>query len=235
MPKQIYISTTVDAIEREVIYTRAALLAQDESKALLERTDSWLEKVEQLRAAEKKLRMREAEVEASRITANQRLNETVTEFGDYLWLQVRKDKASPNWTRFFSNTISYFLRQPLADRVAAVRGWLSIDNNAALDTYKARLERWQKAAQKALEDDAEVSTLRSNKASLRQQIAHALTNERDALHDALSAIARESNFSRGWADAFFAVTVRKTKDESDAPKEPASSDQGTDQPVRPAA
>jgi hypothetical protein len=115
--------------------------------------------------------------------------------------------------------VSKFVRQRLSTQVERVRGWLQ-SSDALVETHRKPLDTWSKAAGDALVQTRAVAVVRGEARIAREELAEDPTRERDGLHDALSAIARERKLPREWPDLFFRVKSRSAGEE--APEEPAA-------------
>lgn len=146
------------------------------------------------------------------VTANARLDTVCAVFGDRLFLAVGKDRKSKRWLQFFKVPVCSFVRQALATQVATVRGWLAEGDDELLDKHRKELERWATAADDALvKTRGSAAQRRGQLWQRREELADALTRERDSLHEALSAHARERNLPRSFADAFFRRSTRRRR------------------------
>jgi hypothetical protein len=215
MPRKLTPTMTFDALEYEVRFTTAALLADPDSLTLADRTDLWIDRIDAARSSDRQARTAVANSDAARQVAGERLRRRCTAFGDDLYLAVGKDRKSPRWLQFFPRPVSDFVRQPRGRLVQAVRGWLS-STDSVLEPHRPDLERWSQAADRANVDTSAVSIVRGTARQTRGALAQELTRERDSLHDELSAIARERGLPRDWPDMFFRVEVRKAEAEEES-------------------
>jgi hypothetical protein len=164
--------------------------------------------VDDARAAERKARIAVAEADAQRTVANSRLDQACVRFGDDLFIAVGKDKASSRWTKFFSSAVSRFVRQALPKQVQSVKGWLEAGSDPVLQTHKKDLSKWSDAADAALTKTRGTAVARGDAWEKREEMADSLTRERDGLHEALAACARDKGLPRTWPDTFFRVERR---------------------------
>ncbi|MRG95188.1 hypothetical protein [Polyangium spumosum] len=208
-PRKIQPTQPLDEVDGEVFFTRSGLKADPDAYDLLPLTDGWLAKVDVVRMKERAAREAQADADAARIVANGRLDAACERFGDDLYLAVKKNRSSARWTQFFSSTrtVSKFVRQALPKQVTRVIGWLD-SKDPVLDKHRADLEPWAKAADAAIAQTAAVSTVRGEVRIGREELAADLTRERDELHDALTARARERGLPRDWAGQFFRKVSR---------------------------
>ncbi|MDI1477540.1 hypothetical protein [Polyangium sp. y55x31] len=206
-PRKIVPTQPLDETDAEVFYTRSCLKGDPDACDLLPLTDTWLAMVDAVRVKERAAREAQADADAARIIANGRLDAACARFGDDLWLAVNKNRSSARWTQFFSSTVSKFVRQALPKQVARVRGWLE-SKDPVLDKHRAHLEPWVNAAGAAIARTAAVATVRGEARISREELAGNLTRDRDGLHDALTARARERGLPRDWADQFFRKVSR---------------------------
>jgi hypothetical protein len=209
MPRMILGTMTIDDMEDEILFTMAALEADPDAKAALPHTDGWLPRVDGLRSESRKLRLLVGKTSAAKVVANVRLDAACAALGDVQLLAVNKNRESPRWKKFFPETVSAFQRQPLADQVTAVLGWLSATDEPALEQHRDNLTHWAKMARAAVDATAQQHILRANLQQARDAHAQQLTADRDKLHDLLSDIARDQGLGRTWPDTFF----RSGKDE----------------------
>lgn len=209
MPRKLLATMTLDAMEDEVLFTDAALRADPDAAALADRATPWLERIDTARPHDRRVRTAAAHSDASRQVAGDRLRRTCVAFGDDLYLAVGKNRKAPRWLQFFPRPVSRFVRQPRVVLVKAVRGWLT-SQDPVLGRYRTDLERWSQSADLALVETSAVAIVRGDAHQTRDALAVELTQERDQLHDDLSAIARERGLSREWPDMFFRVVTAKT-------------------------
>lgn len=212
MPHQLDAVMTLDDFEDEILFTRAALQADPDATDFLPNTQDWLGRVDAVRAKERKAREVIANTDATRAVTNVRLDKACVSLGDDLLASVKKDRTSARWRQFFRDLpVSQFIRQALDRQVSTVRGWLGASQDPVLEKHRAELERWTQAAEAALDRTRGSSAIRGEAWVGREELAEALTRERDGLHDALSGRARERDLPRDWADLFFRVERRSKK------------------------
>lgn len=208
MPRKIPDDITFDDAEHEVIFTRAALAADPDAEGFLSMTDGWMPIIDEVRTAERKARIAVAEADAQRTVANSRFDQACVRFGDELFIAVGKDKTSPRWTKFFPSAVSRFVRQALPKQVQSVKGWLEAGTDPVLQTHKPELSKWSTAADAALTKTRATAVARGDAWEKREEMADSLTRERDGLHEALAAHARDKGLPRTWPDTFFRVERR---------------------------
>jgi hypothetical protein len=204
MPREIRPETTLDAVEDEILYTRAALTADPDASDLLPLTDDWLPRLDETRALDRAVRIQAAEVDALRGVANGRLDAACTRFGDQLYLAVGKDRTSPRWTMFFKVAVSKFVRLALPQQVLTVQGWFAAADPVLAD-HRAELERWVTAADGALVRERGLAVARGENWQRRAELCEGLTRGRDGLHAALVERSQERGLDRGWPGVFFRV------------------------------
>jgi hypothetical protein len=202
MPRAIHPNTPLDAVEEEILYTRAALDADEDAREFLPQTDAWLPDLDKLWEQERDLRHARALASAKRAIANQKLDRACTAFGDDLLRAVNKDRSSPRWATFFPASASQFVRTPLPKQLQAVRAWLT-SADPALSAHRAELERWSQAAQEALDLGANLAVKRGALWQAREELAHDLTAARDGLAGLLAVRSQERLLGRDWAATFF--------------------------------
>jgi hypothetical protein len=208
MPRKLLATMTLDDMEDEVLFTDAVLHADPDAAALADRAAAWIDRIDAARPHDRRARTAAAHSDASRQVAVDRLRRACVAFGDDLYLAVGKNRKSPRWLQFFPRPVSRFVRQPRAALVKAVRGWLT-SQDPVLGRYRADLERWSQNADQALVETSAVAIVRGDAHQTRGTLAVELTQERDQLHDHLSAIARERSLPREWPDMFFRVETAK--------------------------
>jgi hypothetical protein len=218
MPRKVPDDITFDDAEQEVIFTRAALAADPDAEGFLPMTDGWMGLVDEARTAERKARVMAAEADAQRTVANSRLDQACVRFGDELFLDVSKDKTAPRWTKFFSHAVSRFVRQALPKQVQVVKGWIEAGSDPVLQKHKKDLSKWSDAADAALTKTRATAVARGDAWEKRAEMADSLTRERDGLHEALAAHARDKGLPRAWPDTFFRVERRGSGAETEAPE-----------------
>jgi hypothetical protein len=217
MARKLTPQLTLDALEDEVLFTRAALKSDEHTQDLLSMTDSWLGLIDAVRASDRQLRERIADVDASRMLANEYLDLACTAFGDELYLDVDKDRTSRRWLQYFSMPVSRFIRQALSAQVATVKGWLGLPlgTDPLLDQHRELLQSRVDRADKASTDTRGLTPLRGTLWQQRTQLAESLTQSRDELRDVLGQRARELKLGRTWPDAFFKQAVSTDEKEQD--------------------
>jgi hypothetical protein len=223
MPRQIPPTITLDDAEDEVLFTTATIKADPDAKEFLPMTSGWLALIDSARARDRAARQAQAEADAARVIGNDRLDRACVQFADELFLAVGKDRSSARWLQFFTQSVSKFVRQRLSTQVERVRGWLQ-SSDTVLEAHRKPLDTWSKAAGDALVQTRGVAVVRGEARMAREELAEDLTRERDGLHDAMSAIARERKLPREWPDLFFRVQSRSAGEE--APEAPAAAPSG---------
>lgn len=202
MPHAITPTTSFDAIEDEILFTRAALRADPDAKDLLPATDGWLSLLEPARAKDRACRESVANTTAARVIANGRLDASCAAFADDLFRAVGKDRSASRWTQFFSGSVTKFVRQALPKQVATVLGWLGGSKDPALEPHRAELDTWSKAASDAIVQTRGTALVRGEAHQAREELASELTRER--------------NLPRDWADLFFVQQGRARRDRAAA-------------------
>ncbi|UJR86131.1 hypothetical protein [Sandaracinus amylolyticus] len=201
MPRKIKADESLDTLEEEVLFTHAALEADEDAADLVTDTEGWLALVDAQRARERAARIAEAGASAHRTVANARLDDACRDFGNRLALEA--EPTSARWTRFFNRQVSRWVVQRLVTQIAGVRGWLTITGDALLETHRPALTRWSDAAQAALDRTAASAQVRGAARVGREELALDLTRERDGLHAALVTRAAERGLPRDWPARFF--------------------------------
>lgn len=218
MPRKISADMPFDDIENEIFETRSALKADPDAVDLLPLTNDWLALVDQARAKDREARIAFHDATAARVVANHRLDKACGEFGDELYLAVKKDTSAPRWVQFFTTAVSTFVRQRLDKQTAKVRSWLDAQlDDAVLNKHRAQLDTWNTPAENAIKQTNAVALVRGTARVAREQMAEDLTRERDGLHEALAQRARERGLGRDWPNLFFRTETRK---KDDRPEEP---------------
>lgn len=202
---------TFDSFEDDVMFTRAALSADENAADLLPLTDDQLPQIDEVRSFDRNARQQIANIDASRTVANTNLDIHCTAFGDSLYLSCNKDRSSTRWTQFFREQVSRFTRQRLTDQVRRVLGWLQTSTDETLEAHRTNLTKWAQAADVALNSTEGQSGVRAQVWQRREVLAKSLTDARDNLHATLLQRAQQRKLPRDWADSFFRV-VRKGED-----------------------
>lgn len=192
-----------DDIEDEVFFTRAAVLADPDAEDLVWITDGWIPRLDGVRVSTRDVREAAMATNARRAVANARLDGVCTEFGDELFLSCGKDREAPRWRGFFHLPVSRFIAIGLAEQVQRIQGWLSEAKDAVLEKFREPLTFWSDRAAGALVEGRAIGLKRGAAWQSREEHAEALTADRDALYEALSARARERGLARDWPQAFF--------------------------------
>lgn len=208
MPREIKPAETLADIRLEIDYTRARLEDEPETEALASRTDEWLEKVDEAEVLAKAVAREQARVYAAQTGANRSLDAAVTDFADDLLRAVNKDRTSARWLGIFRKSPSEFNRQDFAIQTSAVRGWLTDPQDEVLVAHNGPLAAAALRSESALKREAALPARRGGLWQKREALAAYLTEQRDALHDDLSAIGRAKKLDRSWANTFFRVLPR---------------------------
>lgn len=193
----------LDDMEEAIEFSRAAVLADLKNAAdLIDHLNDWDEGLPELRAQQKAVRFGRIRRDARRQVANEYVDHYSIQFGDHLKLKVNKDLTSTEWKRFFGDTPSRFIKRPLGEQVATIRGWLTT-NHPTLEPYKAELTFWTDKADEVLQDDATSRQATADFHQARAAFAKRLTAKRDALYRLLCERAEERGLGRDWPLAFF--------------------------------
>ncbi len=207
MPRKLDARMTLDATEDEILYTSAALEADPDAKDLVASTSGWLPALDKVRARDRDVRQGAAKADATRAVSNVRLDHSVVDFGDDLHAAVKKDHSAPRWLTFFKVAVSIFVKSALPREVETVKGWLGV-KDAVLEKHRAPLTQWSTAAENAIVATRALGPRRGEVWQAREELADALTRERDGLHAALTQRANERTLPREWANTFFRVELR---------------------------
>lgn len=211
MPKQFTVDTTLDEMEHQSLFTRAALRADPDAQDLRGETEYWLPAIDEVRRRERERREVVADTDAQRIVANARLDIATTDFGRALFDDLRHNRESPRWKQFFRRVPSELIRQPLRNQVTLVRAWLTSGTDHVLDMHRGELAHWADAADQALVATDGTALIRGQTQIARMELAEYLTSRRDALHRRLGEIAAERGLPRSWPNSFFYVAPRRKK------------------------
>lgn len=209
MPYVIDPSMTLDVIEEDVLYTRAALQADPDAADLLPMTDDWLGWVDSARKVEREAREAEVNADALRGVANARLDGACTAFADELEHALKKDRSAPRYKQFFADPASVFVRKALSAQITTVKGWLKVSKDEVLTRHKDGLERWSNSASAALEATAGTALVRGRSWIAKEQLCEDLTRARDGLHHALTGRGHQRMLPRGYANVFFRSSYRR--------------------------
>ena len=214
MPAKILAFDTLDTIENEVLFTRAALKADEDANDLISETDPWYALVDEARRKDREFRTSDMEATAGRAVANVRLDAACLAFGNDL-LHTVGDRTRPRFVGFFPIAPTRWVKQPFDKQIIAVRGWLSITGDAVLDQHRAALDKHVQSAEASRLATAALAPKRGLNWEMRSELADTLTRARDGLHRALAERAEERNLPREWPNAFFRI------EERNPPPEPA--------------
>ncbi len=207
MPRKLDARMTLDEFEDEVLFTGAALDADPDAKELVASTAGWLPLLDKVRAKDREVRQAAAKADASRAVSNTRLDHSCVEFGDELHNAVNKDHSSARWLSFFKAAVSIFIKWALPREVDAVKGWLQV-KDPVLEKHRAPLTLWSPAADNAIVATRALGPRRGEVWQAREELADALTRERDGLHGVLTQRGHERKLPREWANAFFRMEHR---------------------------
>lgn len=227
MARKLATKMTLDDLESEVMYTISSLKADPNTPDLVSTTNDWIPWIDDVRALEREIRQLEADTDAARMVANRYLDTACITFGDDLYMAVGKDYNALRWTRFFSQSVSGFVRQGLGRQLSTVKAWLTVTDDDVLTSHRADLERWSHAVETALADTDALALKRGELRQRRETLAANLTAARDALERVLGERAAEKGLGRTWPKDFFKTTPsRSTKnatvaDDEDQPTETA--------------
>lgn len=222
MPRSLPGESTFDTLEEEVLYTEAALGADEDASDLLTATATWMARIDAARIADRAVRAEVVTVEALRQVADRRLDSGCSAFGDELYLSCGKDRESPRWRQFFPEPVSKFIRKALPAQVLSVQGWL-VSTDPVFLRHKTTLSKWVTAADSALVRSRSLTLRRGENRTKRDELCRALTAERDTLHAALVTRAVDRKLPRDWPDGFFRIHGRPSKEEDDKKSDAAQS------------
>ena len=203
MPRGLTSEMTLDTSESEAMFTLSMLRADPNTADLAPLAEGWQALIDPVRTFDRDFRQLEADTDAARITANQYLDSACVKFGDELYLAAGKDRSSSRWTKYFSGSVTEFVKQALSKQVSVVRGWLSASTDEVLEKHRPALEEWSAKADKALVDTEAVAVRRRDVWQQREALAASLTEQRDSLHRTLGERAKEKGLGRTWPDNFF--------------------------------
>ena len=208
MARAITEDFTFDEMENETLFSRAALRADPNASDFVLTTNPWLGFVASARAQDLAARTALQESTASRVIANQRLDETCRNVGRALSAELKNDRSSARWARIFGGTVDEFIHKPLAVQATACKSWLETDE-PVLAPFRADIALWANAAEAAIRATSDSGQVRGTALVGRESVAETLTRARDGLHAALVARANERNLPRDFADGFFILTPKK--------------------------
>jgi hypothetical protein len=209
MPRKIDANTTLDDMDDERFFTRAALRADPDAAEFLAQTDTWGDRIDEVRKLTRETLEAVANADAARAISNARLDSLCGRFGDELVLAVNKDRKHPRFMQFFRGTsVKAFCMQAFGRQLLAVRAWAGITDDV-FARHKDPILTWTTAGEASLAATAATAGIRGKAQLAREALAQDFTRDRDALHADLSDRARERGLPRDWADAFFRVTRRR--------------------------
>ena len=195
---------TIDFLREEVWFTEASLAANADGEPYVALTASWEPLVDGLDAEFRAVAKAEVQADALFMGANTELDEAVIAFFDSLHIAVRKDHADPRWTRYATEAPSVFIKQPLADEIAAVRSWLAApEPDPVLETHRTALEATTSKAERAIAALNAVGQRRAVYHQHKTEGTAKLTAERDALERTLGEVAAQKGLGRKWPQRFF--------------------------------
>ncbi|MBI4614295.1 MAG: hypothetical protein HY720_11845 [Planctomycetes bacterium] len=220
MPRKLDARMTLDDLEDEILFTSAGLEVDPDAEDLAPATQGWLPLLDRVRAQDREVRWGAARVDASRAVNNGRLDHAVVAFGDDLFPAVGKDRSSARWRTFFTVPVSQFVKWALGREVAAVKGWLASSKDPVLEKHREPLAKWSTGAGDAVVATRALGPRRGEVWQAREELAEALTRERDGLHAELTKLGQDRKLPRDWPDTFFRVERRHAAPEPPAPATP---------------
>jgi hypothetical protein len=194
---------SLDDIEAEILYTRAAMRADPDAKDLVPMTDTWLTMLDDTRKKQRTASEAGVNADAFRSVSNARLDAACMAFASELDDALKQDHSSARYKQFFNTPASRFVRQSLTTQVNVVKGWLDNANDDVLKRHRPLLERWSTAAMNAIEATSATALVRGQAWIAREKLAEDLTRERDRVYHALMGKTQQLNLSRDWPNVFF--------------------------------
>ena len=219
MPRKLTVEMTLEELLKEILYSRAATLADPDAVDLAVMTEHWEALLDAL-AQKQRLSLRaQIGADALRRVSNGRLDEGCTAFGNELAL--RHKTGSEQWRLYFRNsTLSRFVRQAFAAQVGAVEGWLGTSGHAVFETHRPAITRLVQAARAALTATDAAAIPLGEWQIARAVFVEDMTRERDGLWAALDERRRERGLSRDWPDLFFRVESSSSGGSEPTPQTP---------------
>ncbi len=216
MPRAIDSKDTYDNLRFEIDFTEGRLEDEPHTKELVATIVPWRDRVAAAEAKARAFQTAESKLAAARLGANVALDKAAVDFSDDLLREVGKDKAHALWRGHFRDqSVSAFIRGPFDNQVRTVRAWLTESTATSTATHRTPLETATQRAEAVLAREASHAVERGELWHDRQQLATWLTDQRDALHDQLSLLARTHNLGRDFADGFFHVRTRRPAPQAD--------------------
>lgn len=206
-------------------YSEAALSADPDTAPLAvafrEEIADWANAFEKQRTARREV------VRANAIVAvrDEQLDTVTTSFGVVLLADVRGDRNSTGFRRFFPAAPSELVRRALRKQcentksviIPAIRG---LAETSPLYRFASQLENATKAALDALDTRAKARGSSAGASLDVEEWKEGVNRLRLSTYGALLGIAAEKHYPRSWAESFFAGTAGAGADDDEEPEVP---------------
>ena len=209
-------------------YSEAGLSADPAAEALAapfrEEIEEWMSTFNKQRAARRDVVRGNAVVNVR----NEQLDNLTTGFGVTLVAEVRGDRSSTTFRRFFPVAPSELIRRSLRKQcqntqAAIVPTIRKMGESSALFRFADLLDNAATAALDALDARAQARGTAANAMLDVEEWKEGVNRLRMSTYGALLGIAAEKNYPRSWAESFFAGTHRAGTDDEEDPLEPGPS------------
>ena len=209
-------------------YSEAALSADPATEALAapfrEEIQDWISAFDKQRGARREVVRSNAIVNVR----NEQIDNLTTGFGVTLLAEVRGDRTSTTFRRFFPVAPSELIRRALRKQcqntqaviVPAIR---KMGESSALFRFAALLDDAAKAGLDALDARAKSRGGAASAMLDVEEWKEGVNRLRMSTYGALLGVAAENNYPRSWAESFFAGTSSAGGDDDEEPLEPGPS------------
>jgi len=213
--RRLAMSSSLLVYLEELEFTEVALSSRAETKDLAgsfrDELESWERIFKRYREA------RHAIVHAEAIVAvrDQELDEITTSFGRALLAEVKGDRKSTLFRRFFSDSPSEFVRKPLRKQCEDTRDRIVPELNHLPDgsPLKAYARPLAEAAQRAIDALDARAKIRADRASVALDVEEwkeGVNRLRVSTYAALLQIGNEKGLGKPFAKSFFRAAKRAT-------------------------
>lgn len=208
MPRPIEHDESIASIRSEIRFTRARLKHEPRAAEVTTRTDLWNDKNDALEADLRSARDAAADAEAALVGANDEIDQATVIFADALHADVLRTGGHERWHAFFKTSVSDHNRQDFREQVRVTRAWLTRKGEPILELHREALEHATARCELALRSEKAAQARAVCVEAQRELFTAWINQQRDALHDELSRIARNLRLGRAWADSFFRGRAR---------------------------
>ena len=206
-------------------YTEAALSADPDTEPLAppfrEEIEDWS------RAFDKQRKARREVVRSNAIVAvrNEQLDNVTTSFGVVLLADVRGDRNSTTFRRFFPSAPSEIVRRALRKQCQTTKSTIipairALNESSPLRPFAERLETAVTAALDAVDARATARGSSAGAALDVEEWKEGVNRLRLSTYGALLGIAAEKHYARSWAESFFAGSSSSGSTDDEEPEVP---------------